>query len=408
MPKQNITFHPLCNIFPPLSDEAMSEFVADIKDNGLKDPITILNGQILDGRNRYMACGIAGVEPRYVDFAGDDPIAFVVSANIHRRHLTPIQLAALANTIANMERGGIGSNQYAQSKSAHRPISKISQDEAAEMTGAKPRTMRRLKKIKAQNEQLHNAVVDGSVSATSAEKIVDLEIKKAAEAVNKNLKFEFTNNPKLKLGEPPTIEKHESDKEITDMRLSSQKAIELIAQNAAGIALPETEPEVMLRTGTSGGTAQAILVFLEGYKYGSSTPVNKIREQAKEFVYPQLIKEVEDKVRFADAYKPSFAQSKYGFTKEEYNIIFKCLHPDVTQHIKDAQLTERFAEAFRILKEAKSKLIPPDELLAKKSKMPSTGEELEALLKTKMTKYRSTRRRKKETTDENREGCRAT
>jgi hypothetical protein len=170
--------------------------VADIKDNGLKDPITILNGQILDGRNRYMACGIAGVEPRYVDFAGDDPIAFVVSANIHRRHLTPIQLAALANTIANMERGEFHGNQ---SVSADRPIPKTSQDKAAKLTGAKPRTMRRLKKIKAQNEQLHNAVVDGSVSATRAEKIVDLEIKKAAEAVNKNLKSEFTNNPKLKL-----------------------------------------------------------------------------------------------------------------------------------------------------------------------------------------------------------------
>ena len=405
MQNNNIKFHPLCKIFPSLPEEEMSTLVADIKANGLKDPITILNGQILDGRNRHIACGISGTEPKYVEYSGDDPIGFVVSANIHRRHLTPIQLAALANTIANMERGEFHGNQ---SVSADRPIPKTSQDKAAKLTGAKPRSMRRLKKIKAQNEQLHNAVVDGSVSATSAEKIVDLEIKKAAEAVNKNLKSEFTNNPKLKLGEPPTIEKHESDKEITDMRLSSQKAIELIAQNAAGIALPETEPEVMSRTGTSGGTAQAILVFLKGYKYGSSTPVNKIREQAKEFVYPQLIKEVEDKVRFADAYKPSFAQSKYGFTKEEYNIIFKCLHPDVTQHIKDAQLTERFAEAFRILKEAKSKLIPPDELLAKKTQMPSTSEELEALLKTKMTKYRSKRRRKKETTDENREGCRAT
>ena len=219
MQNNNIKFHPLCKIFPSLPEEEMSKPVADIKANGLKDPITILDGQILDGRNRHIACGISGTEPKYVEYSGDDPIGFVVSANIHRRHLTPIQLAALANTIANMERGGTGSNQYAQSKSAHRPISKISQDEAAmkhggdrrsnqsvsadrpipktsqdkaaKLTGAKPRTMRRLKKIKAQNEQLHNAVVDGSVSATSAEKIVDLEIKKAAEAVNKNLKSEF-------------------------------------------------------------------------------------------------------------------------------------------------------------------------------------------------------------------------
>jgi hypothetical protein len=42
---------------------------------------------ILDGRNRYRACLEARVEPRFVEFDADDPIAFVVSVNIKRRHL---------------------------------------------------------------------------------------------------------------------------------------------------------------------------------------------------------------------------------------------------------------------------------------------------------------------------------
>jgi hypothetical protein len=48
---------------------------------------------ILEGRNRYRACLKAGVEPRFGEFKGDDAAAtaFVISKNIHRRHLTAKQ-----------------------------------------------------------------------------------------------------------------------------------------------------------------------------------------------------------------------------------------------------------------------------------------------------------------------------
>ena len=43
---------------------------------------------LVDGRNRRAACRIAGVEPAVRPLNGEDPTALVLSANIHRRHLT--------------------------------------------------------------------------------------------------------------------------------------------------------------------------------------------------------------------------------------------------------------------------------------------------------------------------------
>ncbi len=83
-------------IFPMMSDEELKALAEDIKQNGLLNPVVLYRGLILDGRNRLKACEIAGVEPCFVEFDGDNPVAFVISQNIKRRHLTTEQRAALA------------------------------------------------------------------------------------------------------------------------------------------------------------------------------------------------------------------------------------------------------------------------------------------------------------------------
>jgi hypothetical protein len=80
-------------LFPPISEEDFDKLVADIKANGLHQHIVRYQGKILDGNNRYRACSLAGIEPTFADFTGIDADAqrYVVSANIHRRHLSPEQ-----------------------------------------------------------------------------------------------------------------------------------------------------------------------------------------------------------------------------------------------------------------------------------------------------------------------------
>jgi hypothetical protein len=86
-----IPFHPLSNIFPLMSEDQLAELAADIKKNGQLEPITRFEGQILDGRNRYKACLMIRRKPDVADYLGKDPVGFVISANVHRRHLTPAQ-----------------------------------------------------------------------------------------------------------------------------------------------------------------------------------------------------------------------------------------------------------------------------------------------------------------------------
>lgn len=88
--------HPLAELLPPLTAAELQTLAADIGANGLLDPITILDGKILDGRNRHAACYIAGVAPRTVAFDGPDPLAFVIAKNLARRHLSTSQRAIIA------------------------------------------------------------------------------------------------------------------------------------------------------------------------------------------------------------------------------------------------------------------------------------------------------------------------
>jgi DNA-binding ferritin-like protein (Dps family) len=86
-----LPFHPIADKLPLMEGKEFDELVGDIQRRGLRFPIVTFEGRIIDGRNRARACERAGVESRYVEFDGnaEDVLRFVVSANIHRRHLNP-------------------------------------------------------------------------------------------------------------------------------------------------------------------------------------------------------------------------------------------------------------------------------------------------------------------------------
>jgi len=117
-----LPIHPAAELFPMMSPDELRELGEDIKKNGMKIPI-ILSAvddrehplQVLDGRNRLDAMAAVGIlhptewgelevttpsgdrERLFTDLVSGradepiDPHAFVLSANLHRRHLTAEQ-----------------------------------------------------------------------------------------------------------------------------------------------------------------------------------------------------------------------------------------------------------------------------------------------------------------------------
>jgi DNA modification methylase len=86
--------HKYADIFPMLDDAKLKDLADDIRTNGLQEPIKTYDGQILDGRNRFRACQIAGVTPVYqaADCESDEEaLTLVMSLNLHRRHLDESQ-----------------------------------------------------------------------------------------------------------------------------------------------------------------------------------------------------------------------------------------------------------------------------------------------------------------------------
>jgi ParB-like chromosome segregation protein Spo0J len=89
--------HELANFFPMQDAARLAELAEGMKKSGYRAefPIVLYEGKILDGRNRYKAAQMAGVEPSFVEFAGDDAVAFVEQANANRRDLEPGQRYAI-------------------------------------------------------------------------------------------------------------------------------------------------------------------------------------------------------------------------------------------------------------------------------------------------------------------------
>lgn len=86
--------HPYADKFPMLPQAELEELAQSIRDSGLRQPIVVtVDGLILDGRNRFQACRMAGVEPETVVYEGNDLAEYVLDANITRRNMTTGQRA---------------------------------------------------------------------------------------------------------------------------------------------------------------------------------------------------------------------------------------------------------------------------------------------------------------------------
>jgi len=156
-----VEFHPIANIFPMMSDEELSELAESIESNGLRVPILLYEGKILDGRNRYQACESSGVKPEYTEFEGDDPLSHVLDLNLHRRHLTSGQKA-----IVVAEAQTVGSGRFKNRNIADLPT----QEGLAKALNVSSTYVREVKGIQQESPDHYQQVKSGELSIPQAKR----------------------------------------------------------------------------------------------------------------------------------------------------------------------------------------------------------------------------------------------
>jgi ParB-like chromosome segregation protein Spo0J len=162
--------HPIAAIFPMITEPEFDKLKADIKAHGFKEPGLLFEGKVLDGRNRYRASRELGIEMNWAevensepeDIAAFDPVAYVLSQNLHRRHLKQSQRAMIAAKMATLTGSGRpekGSNDT------------FIADAAALLSVSEP-TVKRAKHVLANGcKQLIEAVEACEITVSMAEKL---------------------------------------------------------------------------------------------------------------------------------------------------------------------------------------------------------------------------------------------
>lgn len=183
-------FHPYSDLFPLIEGADFDALVGDIKTHGLREKIWLFDGKILDGRNRYLACKQAKIKPNYRQFTGKDALAFVLSVNMQRRHLSINQRALIAARIATMQAGV---------RTDLASIEARSQRDSADELKVSRSTVQRAKQILERGSKaLQQAVESDEVSLSKAAKVVDLpKAKQLKAAIEKKPEaapdFDFTD-----------------------------------------------------------------------------------------------------------------------------------------------------------------------------------------------------------------------
>lgn len=157
--------HPVADIFPRMSEREFSALRDDIEANGQREPIWTWRGYVIDGRHRARACFDLGVEPTAREYEGEESslVAFVVSLNLHRRHLDESQRAMVAGKLATLRDG-----QRAD-RAASIDAPSVTQTQAAELLNVSRKSVQRAREVLDNGTpELVAAVERGEVGVSAA------------------------------------------------------------------------------------------------------------------------------------------------------------------------------------------------------------------------------------------------
>jgi hypothetical protein len=178
-------YHAAAQLFPLLEGADFDQLKADIAEHGLLEPITLHpDGSILDGRNRHRACVAAGIQPYFHTWNADgSPTDFVLSMNLHRRHLTTEQKILLGEKLepiyaaeAEEERRRKISEYQTTGQTAEKvPPSKTEQEsaqKAAKAAGTNAHYIRDMKRLRMEAPDLAEQIESGKLTMAKAKKVL--------------------------------------------------------------------------------------------------------------------------------------------------------------------------------------------------------------------------------------------
>lgn len=240
-PLSEYAIHPAAELFPMMSDAEYEGLKEDIRVNGQRDPVTLWCDEVIDGRNRLRACGELGIDPELTELSPDiDPVDWVLSHNLHRRHLTTAQRAMVASNLATLLAGRPGK----LNSSIELFIS--SQAKAAEQLNVSVSSVKRARRVrKKASKKVIAAVEAGTMSLSAAEKTT----KPAAEKAAERAKVKAEKEKKKAADKAARDAKRIADKAAKDaqkLKDKEAKAVQRVAdreakQKAAHAALPKDE-----------------------------------------------------------------------------------------------------------------------------------------------------------------------
>jgi hypothetical protein len=131
-----LPIHPAAELFPRMSESELRELGEDIKARGgIHFPIVVYEGKLLDGRNRLDAMELVGLTFDCTDKLNlrvhrlnrqeTDPYEFVLSANLHRRHLTSEQKRDLIAKVLKAKPEASNATVAKQTKTTDKTVAKV-------------------------------------------------------------------------------------------------------------------------------------------------------------------------------------------------------------------------------------------------------------------------------------------
>lgn len=387
-------FHEIANAFPMMPESELQALADDIAANGLQEMIVEYEGKILDGRNRFVACGLANVGPTFKPYRGDDPLGFVVSKNLHRRHLDTSQRAMVAAKIATLKHGGARKSQ----------ICDLKQSDAAAMLNVGKRSVEHAREVIDEGApELIEAVEQGTIAVSAAAEIATNYPKEEQPAiVEAKKKAKRTPKDKSKAKSPggPKPERRKNDPEAENLAaalvLDDGMTYEEAAEEAGVGSVQIVKTAVAREEGRREPKIDPAELSLSAREKLEAAIRQYRRELDREFrerVRQEVINQcnsiwLPDYQKKLDDAKAVLAARKGVMARGTFVKILSCLHPDSRNSVSDAKLNE----AFRAFKSFEVALVKDDEASPPVMEFPQTYEEAMAL-KRKVSEARKAKRR---------------